>query len=86
MEKEIKEALSKKLLVIGANATIKKLKQGKLVKVFLASNCPDRFRDELKHLGEIAKVEVVETDSDNEALGVLCRKQFKISALGILKE
>ena len=86
MEKEIKDALKKKLLIIGANATVKKLKQGKIVKVFLASNCPESFKDELMHLGKLDNVPVIETEYDNEALGVLCRKQFKISTVGILKE
>jgi len=85
IEEEIKLGIEKKLLMIGANYVIKAMKQGKISKVILASNCPANFKDEILHLGKIANNEVFESDKSNENLGMLCRKQFKITVIGIKK-
>jgi len=86
IDDEIRESIKTKKAIIGANATIKKLKNGKVSKVIISTNCSKELASEIKHLAKISYVKVFETKYTNEELGVLCRKQFKISALGILKE
>ena len=83
IDDEVRESVKNKKAVIGANATIKKLKIGKISKVILSTNCSKDLASEINHLAKIANVKVIQTKHSNEELGVLCRKQFKISALGI---
>ena len=85
VEEDIKKAIEKKTLIIGSNSTIKKLKQGKLSKIILSNNSPSNFKEEILHLAKLSNVDVVESEKNNEGLGILCRKQFKITALGIVK-
>ena len=76
----------KKKVIIGAERILKELKAKKLSKVFLASNCPNKIRDDVCYYANLAKIPVVESDINNEELGVFCKKNFFISVLGVLKE
>ena len=82
---EIKKLLEEGKLVIGADRTIKNLKEGKTAKVFLASNPGDELRGDVEHYAEIAGVEVVQLDVPNDELGVICKKQFSIAVLSTNK-
>jgi ribosomal protein L30E len=83
IDDEIRESVKNNKVVIGANATIKKLKIGKISKVILSTNCAKDLTSEINHLAKISNVKVILSKHTNEELGVLCRKQFKISTLGI---
>ncbi len=71
--------------VIGMREVTKLLKDGKLAKVFTASNCPESSVQGLKQSCEAAGCELVELAVPNDELGVLCKKPFYISAVGILR-
>ena len=79
---DLKKALQTNKVIIGRDKVLKKLSIGKLQKVFLASNCPENTKEDIKHLSKIHKIDVVETKEDNEELGVICKKTFSISVLG----
>ena len=82
---DIKKLLKEEQLVIGADKTIKGLKIGKFLKIYLASNCSDQMRDDIGHYAEIAGVEVVEAGIPNDELGNVCKKPFSISVMGLKK-
>ena len=84
-EDEIKKALENKKAIIGTDRVIKLLKQGLLKKVFVSLNCPKEIKESINYYKSISGVEVVELEKDSEELGVLCKKPFTISVLGILK-
>ena len=79
---EIKKALQENKVIIGMDRVLKKLRVGKLQKVYLASNCPQIVKEDIKHLGKLHKIEIIEAEKDNEELGIICKKQFSISVLG----
>ena len=81
--KLIKSKLLENKIVIGKDATVKKLKTDKLEKVYLASNCPDRNRQDVEQYAQLANVTVLTLELDNEELGVFCKKNYFISVLGI---
>jgi len=81
--KEIRETLIAKKEIVGKDRVIKELKQGKLAKIFVASNCPKFTMDDINHYAKLANVEIVQLKYDNEELGVFCKRQFFISVLGI---
>ncbi|HIH42193.1 TPA: 50S ribosomal protein L30e [Candidatus Woesearchaeota archaeon] len=83
---EIKKAIEVGKIVIGTQRTLKSLKLGRLKKIFLANNCPQRTKDDIEYYSKIANVEVVNLEEPNEELGTICKKQFSISVLSIPKE
>lgn len=82
---EIRESMKKKQLVIGRDKVIKGLKSNKIRKVFLSSNCPEYNNKEIGRYAQFSSVEVVDAKKTNLDLGVLCKKPFSISVLGLLK-
>ncbi len=79
--KEIKQILEEDNAIIGADRTLKMLKQGRINKVFMASNCPEDLRKDLEKYSKFADVELVKLKQDNEQLGTICKKQHFISVL-----
>lgn len=82
---DIKKNLKTKKLVIGTKQIVKNLKLGKLEKVFLTSNCPENVKKDVEHYSSISGCEVKHLSIPNEELGIICKKQFSISAAGLLK-
>lgn len=79
---ELQKALKEKSLVIGLDKTIKRLKMGKLKKVFVAKNCPIKIIKDLEYYSKINKIELVKIDKSNEEIGMICKKPFSILVLG----
>ena len=82
---EIKKLMTEKRLVIGTEATTKMVRQGKLAKVYLSSNCPDQIKEDLERYCKMAEIECQDVGVVNEELGVWCKKGYAISVLGVLK-
>jgi large subunit ribosomal protein L30e len=83
--KEIKQLLKTKKLVFGTEQTLKNLKQNKLEKFFISSNCNHEIKEDLQHYAKIAKIEVIPLLNSNKDIGILCKKPFSISVVGVLK-
>lgn len=83
--REIKNKISEGKVILGLNRTIKMLKLGKVEKVFVASNTPEHIKEDLKYYSSLAKAEYHELDLNNEELGAIAGKPFKVSVLSILK-
>lgn len=82
---ELKKLVGDKKLVIGTEITIKKIKQGKIEKIFITSNCPSDIVKDIEHYAEITKSEIIQLTQSNEQLGILCKKPFAISLISVLK-
>ncbi len=82
---DIKKNLKTKRLVIGTKQTIKSLKLGKLEKVFITVNCPQSVKRDIEHYCSISGCKIENLGIQNEELGILCKKQFAISAAGLLR-
>ena len=85
-KKEIRDGLKEGTIIIGTDETMKLLKSGKIKKVYLVANASDRMKDDAAYYGKLANVEVVDLDMSNEDLGVLCKKPFSISVIGVKAE
>lgn len=82
---EIKKNLEKGNLIFGTQMTMKSLKLGNVEKVFVTKNCPAEVKKDVMSYSNIGKFEVVELESTNEELGVICKKPFSISVIGLLR-
>lgn len=74
------EDLKKKKPVIGLETTIKKMRSGKVSKVYIASSC--HAKDQVTKLAKLMNVEVVMLTENNKEVAVLCKKPYAISVLG----
>jgi large subunit ribosomal protein L30e len=83
--KEIKKLLKTDKLVIGAEKVVKGLKAGSIEKIFLSSNCPAKTTERIAHYAGLTKIDVAIIDMPNDELGIICKKMFSISVLGINK-
>ena len=72
--------------LVGMERVVKALKTGNLSKVFLASNAAEDSKETVEHYANLANIPVVILGLDNEELGVLCKKNFFISTVGIIGE
>lgn len=80
---ELKKLLEAKKVIFGAGVAVKLLRQGKIKKVFISSNCEPAAKAEIEHLCRVGEVEFVELGQSNDEIGVICRKPFAISVVGV---
>lgn len=82
---ELKKMLKEKKPVIGTERTIKNLKLGKVDKVIVTLNCPEKIQKDIDYYAALSKTEVLKIKYPNEELGIICKKPFAISVLSVLK-
>jgi large subunit ribosomal protein L30e len=70
--------------IIGAKNTIKKLKTGKISKIYVASNIAKMYDEDIEYYAQLANVQVQKIPFTAAELGILCKKPFHITVLGIL--
>tara|TARA_Y100000310_G_C20022229_1_gene507922 strand:- start:127 stop:417 length:291 start_codon:yes stop_codon:yes gene_type:complete len=80
---ELKEMIQKGKATIGIDRVMKELRIGHLSKIFLAKNCRQDLREDVKHYASLSSIPVVELSLDNEELGVFCKKNFFVSVIGL---
>lgn len=80
---EIKKLLGTKNLIIGTERTIKLLKKGELKKVFIAKNAAEETKKDIEYYAELSGVEIENLNETNEEIGILCKKSFSISVIGM---
>ena len=81
-----RKELRTKKIVIGTKIVIKNLRLNKLVKVYIASNCSESSKKELEYYSKLLNIPIITLKQPNDELGVICKKQYSISMLGVLKE
>ncbi len=83
---EIRGILKENLAVLGEERTIKLLRAGKIKKVFVAANVSASVKGDLRRYGQLSNVAVVDLSLSNEEIGILCKKPFLISVIGVRHE
>ena len=78
---ELRRALKEEQLVYGTDNTIKNIKKGKTKTVFLAKNCPENVRNDLKHYNRIQPFTIYELEEPSDELALICKKKFAVSVL-----
>ena len=79
MKEDLKKSLGSGNVVIGLSRVKKEV--GKFKKVCVAKNCPEI--SEVRKLCGLAEVEFDVLKVDSHELGVMCKKPFSVSAVGI---
>ena len=79
---DIKRILDEKKEIIGTNVSLKEIKKNNLKKVYLTSNIQEDVKKDIIYYAGLANIDIIETDINNEELGIICKKPFLISILG----
>ena len=82
---EIKRYLKENKIIIGSKQVVKGLQRETLAKVYLSSNCKEETASDIMHYCKISDIEVIQLTIPNEELGLICKKPFAITALGITR-
>ena len=82
---EIRNALKKGTTIIGKDECIKAIKNGTLLKVYMASNVSKAMEEEITYASELSGVDFEKITIPNDELKVVCKRQFLISTIGIKK-
>lgn len=82
---QIKKLIKEEKIIIGTERTFKSLKLGKISKVLISSNCPASVEKSVLHYSGLSGAEAVKIKYANDELGVICKKPFSISIMGVLK-
>lgn len=83
--KLLKTKLQEDKVTVGTESVLKGIKKGSLGKVFLASNCPQKVKEDILYYANLVALPIVELKLNNEELGIFCKKNFLISALGVVE-
>ena len=82
---EIKKMLKLGSIIIGTEKTLKNLKLGRVQKVLVSSNCPEKVEKDITYCAGLSGAEFHKLDYPNDELSVICKKPFSISVLSLLK-
>jgi len=82
---EIKKLLGSEKLLIGTDRVLKNLRNSKLEKVIMASNCEPKTAADIMHFAGLNSTKVDVLKISNDELGVTCKKPFSVSVIGILR-
>ena len=82
---EIKKMLKSGNAMVGTEKTMKNLKLGRIEKVLVSSNCPDRIEKDISYYAGLTGTEIHKLEYPNDELGVICKKPFSISVLAFVK-
>ena len=78
---ELRKALKTEKMVFGSNETINNLKNGKVKRIFISSNCPEKVKKDLEYYGKISKVELIELKQPSDEIALICKKNFPVSVI-----
>ena len=86
---DVRKIVVEEKICIGTENTIKNLRLGKLGKVIITSNCPKGVKEDINSLNrkeEGEGAEIINIPENNEELGIICRKPFHVSVLGVIRK
>lgn len=73
-------------VIKGSKEVLNALRSGTLEKIYVSKNCSKDLLDDLKHYSKLADVSLVKTKISSSELGTLCKKQYNIQVLGVIKK
>ena len=82
---DIKRLIKEGKAVIGQKSVIRGLRAGSIGKVYLASNSSSILTEDVEHMSRMGSFSIKRLGCPNDELGVICKKPFSISVLGIIR-
>jgi ribosomal protein L30E len=83
--KVLREKVQEGKVIVGKDRVLKALKAKTLGTVFVAANCPEGIKEDIKHYAELAEIPFHELGLDNEELGIFCKKNYFVAVIGTVE-
>ncbi len=83
LDKSIGAAVKTGKVLFGANSAIQSAKMGKAKMIVIASNCPQKIREDLEYYCKLSNIPLLVYKGTSFDLGAACGKPFIVSALTI---
>lgn len=83
VNKAIRMAIDTGKVVVGSQRVAREAMLGKLKLIILASDCPERHRNDISHRAKLSGIPILTFDGPSSDLGIVCGKLFRVAALGI---
>ncbi len=80
---QIRKLIEEKKVTIGADETMRALRNDQIKTLILASNTAAQTRESVMRAATLTNVPVDDLSLPNDQLGTMCKKPFAISVLGI---
>ncbi len=81
----VRKNLGSGKLLFGEKEAIKAIKKGNAKTIFTASNTKEELKKDLKRFQKIGDFEIKPLKLNNSQLGAVCKKQYNISIVTLLK-
>ena len=75
---KLKKALKEQKVIFGTQRTLKNIKLGHTKVVFLASNCQEDIKKQIK---SYKNIEIIELKIPNDEVAMICKRPHSISVL-----
>jgi ribosomal protein L30E len=82
----IKKLIKENRIIYGTERTIKELKRGNIEIVYITKNVPKKVFDDIKYYSTLTKIKLIDLELSNQELGILCKKHYSISIIGVIKQ
>jgi large subunit ribosomal protein L30e len=83
---ELKKIAESSKVIFGSTETIKRLKQAKVSKVFIASNIPADIEKDIKYNAELSGADVEKINVPNDEFGIIFKRTHTLLAISVLKD
>ncbi|GFE53286.1 60S ribosomal protein L30 [Babesia ovis] len=84
MNQKLQLVMKSGKVCLGFKSTKAALRNGKALLVIISNNCPPIRRSELEHYAMLAKCDVHMFAGDNNELGTVCGKYFRVGSMAVL--
>jgi len=80
---ELKRSISTGKVLLGSRSVLREVGLGRAKLVVIASNCPEKLKEEIMKLASLSKMPVIQHPKTGVDLGILCGKPFIVSTMVI---
>ena len=82
----IKKAVEAGKAKLGYKEVMRGLEQGTIKEVYLSANAPESHERDISQACKLAGISCTKVEQANDELGVVCKKPFSISVVGLTNE
>jgi large subunit ribosomal protein L30e len=83
VNKQLKIAVKTGKVEFGCKSALDAARAGKAKLIVLASNCPERYREDIAYYAKLSQIPIYVYSSTSIDLGAACGKPFAVSALTV---
>ncbi|MAF34883.1 hypothetical protein CMO91_03490 [Candidatus Woesearchaeota archaeon] len=81
---DIRKLVEADKTVIGSDRVLKGMAKETIKEVLLSKNLALHTRQKVEHYAKLHDIKITELEQNSEELGVLCKKPFNISIIGVI--